>query len=299
MQYGKTLWKDEDYFHRGRAVGMLWEVGVAKAMIVGPGSLQLAHFAYVSLQGGNLQVLQGRLWRRVRAVRVPMPPADQALVMAEVKKDFMIWQSWSFVPTSVFQPMEGGLGYHDVLGFFADGGAQWRTPGLVTLEKKWIGLRGFESKLTANKEEVNRRFEALAEQSDITGQLFSYTKFSRCEVLQRGLEIMSPIQSWKTLKGQGRTKKLADLVPLFNKLRFFTAQEGPLQGRKVATISSFLAKAGRPGLAKHANAQRKVWLRKIPNLTASDVPKVILRVQSGGEGYCATKQTMAKIFPYL
>ena len=108
---------------------MLWEVGVARAMTIGPGALQLSDFVHVDLQGGNLQILEGGSWRHVRAVRVSMPPADQALVMAEVKKDFMIWQSWSFVPRSVHQRMEGGLGYHDVLVFFADGGGQWGTTG--------------------------------------------------------------------------------------------------------------------------------------------------------------------------
>ena len=64
------------------------------------------------------------------------------------------------------------------------------------LQKKWIGLRGYESNLTATKEEVSCRFEALAEHSDITGQLFSY-KFSPCEVLPLGA--MSPWSPWSPL----------------------------------------------------------------------------------------------------
>ena len=59
MQYGKKIWKDQEFFHRGRAVGMLWEVGVARAMTIGPGALQLSDFVHVDLQGGNLQILEG------------------------------------------------------------------------------------------------------------------------------------------------------------------------------------------------------------------------------------------------
>ena len=40
MQYGKDIWKDRDYFFRGRAIGMSWEVGVARAMLVGEDVLE-------------------------------------------------------------------------------------------------------------------------------------------------------------------------------------------------------------------------------------------------------------------
>jgi hypothetical protein len=298
--YGRRVWKGDGYFHRGRAIGLLWEQGVAKAMDIGVGSLAPIHLAYVDLQGGNLKVLEGGQWRKVNCLQIKMTPSDQKMVLVEIKKDFTSWQSWGFLPRWVHQRMPSNLGVHDVHGFFADGGALWHAAGLATLENKFIGVSGHATKLAIIKAEVAERFEALAEVSTTSCQMLSWCKFSGAEVMERGIEVMTQGLPWSPLQGgPSRTKKIKDLVPIFSTMRFFKADDGSLEGEMVATVGSFLTAVGKGRVAKHANHRRKVWLKKVPGLRPDDVAMTTLLIQSGGEAYCSTKHTFAKIDPYL
>ena len=85
-------------------------------------------------------------------------------------------------------------------------------------------------------------------------------------------------------------------------MRFFKAPDGPLEGKKVATVSSFLKEIGRKKAANHVDEALPVWLKKVPGLTANEICMTKLLIQAGGasgRGYVANKQTFKKIHPYL
>ena len=304
-----AVWKGDDAFHRGRRLGLLWEQSAKKAMDCSIGSLKTDMMASVHLQGGHLwqrENTNGR-WRKVSRVEVPCPLADRHMVKQELERDFNDWNGWQFLPRHPDKRMPGGLGSHDMLGFFTDGGRQLGPKGSVTLEKAWIGVRNFDGKLHDKMTETATRFQKLVAlpEADITGQLFSWVKFTKNCVLERGIKLLTipmlaPEPSWDTLSGHPqRTRENKHLNVTFSKMRFFVAEDGPLEGERVATVTSFLKAIGRNSMVKHVDEHRPVWLRKFPGLTADDLAVTTLLIQSGGEGYCATKDTFRKLYPYL
>jgi len=203
--------------------------------------------------------------------------------------------------------MPQGLGSHDILGFFTDGGRQLGPTGLITLEKTWIGAQDFENKLHSKMTKTVTRFQKLVALpgGNITGQLFSWVKFRKNIVLDRGLQLLTipmlaPEPNWNILSGfPQRTRESKHLNVIFSKMRFFEAEDGTLEGEKVATVKSFLNEIGRKSMATHIDEHRPVWLRKISGVTANDIAITTLLIQAGGEGYCATKATFKKLYGYL
>ena len=127
---------------------MLWEQGLKKAMDTGgPGSLTKDMLSHVHLQGGKLWVYEDEKWRKVSRAQVPVPMADRAMVLEEIRHDFKEWASWQFIPKLVDSRMPKKLGSHDVLGFFADGGSALGPAGWVTYEKTFLGTEDFVQKL--------------------------------------------------------------------------------------------------------------------------------------------------------
>ena len=114
------------------------------------------------------------------------------------------------------------------------------------------------------------------------------------------LPMISPALSWDTLSAHPqRTRESKQLNSHFSKMRFFEAEDGPLQGQSVATVRSFLREIGRKSMAKHVDEHRNVWIKKVAGITEDALARTTLLIQSGGEGYCATKETFKKLYAYL
>ena len=154
-------------------------------------------------------------------------------------------------------------------GFFTDGGRQLGPKGLATLEETWTGARNYASKLQDKPRATATKFQTLAALADasITRQSFCWVEFSSKSILDRELRLltlpmMSLKLSWHTSLGHpqcARARK--ELNSHFPKMCFFEADDGPLDGQRVATVSSFLRELGMTSMAKHVDDHRTVWVK--------------------------------------
>lgn len=246
--------------------------------------------------GSKLEVRQSGKWVAVKKLDIDLSKEDGDFISTCVQMDVETWAKLGLHVTGVDVPMRGRLGFHDVLGFFAEGPWKSVCGGLVSVEKKLASMRGFDGKVQRHKNDVKKRFCKLArEDPRISGQLLSVSMVKGDFVGGTSLYFLgSPRGQWERVAVTSR--KCQEVLSKLN--WFVVAKRGPLQGQEVASVGSFLAAMGKD--SNHAGVKVKTWASgSIAGVGRSSFQKMKLEQQRGGQGHVASRSTLQKVFPHV
>jgi hypothetical protein len=298
VKYGLDVRKGGTPIRRERALGLSWETGSKCMKQGGDKGLQAAGLLKLVLKGGHLQQRVDGAWRRRTQLTINMTTEDAELITDLVEMDWLSLISQSFNVTAVDEKMKAGLGFHDALGFFTEPQKQATSPGLITCEKKILKAWCFEKKLENWKGTIAERFRELQKVDErVTGQLFSCSKLHDTTIVSTSLYFLNAGSSkWQRLCHVCHVSSSCSV--LFSKMNWFKATSGCFKGLQVASVGSFLKKAGKNG--SQAGEKVKMWGDgSIAGVSKTCFPMMQLKQQRGGKGHVTTKAVFAKVHAYF